>query len=245
EAWNDLLAGLAELDVVLGEVTRTVAYAWLARAARETLFQPRAVATPVQVLGLLEATGMRFDAVWVMGLDDETLPASPRPNPFLPIELQRAKQLPSASAERERAFARQVFEGLRQSAPQVIFSHPAREGDAERRPSPLLLELAEREAPQRSPGLAELVFMHRAEETFEDAQGPALDGGNVKGGVAILQDQSACAFRAFAKHRLRASEWPTPPAGPDAALRGAIVHRALELLWSRFRDRRGLVDAME
>lgn len=245
EAWNDLLAGLAELDVVLGEVTRTVAYAWLARAARETLFQPRAVAAPVQVLGLLEATGMRFDAVWVMGLDDETLPASPRPNPFLPIELQRAKQLPSASAERERAFARQVFEGLRQSAPQVIFSHPAREGDAERRPSPLLLELAEREAPQRSPGLAELVFMHRAEETFEDAQGPALDGGNVKGGVAILQDQSACAFRAFAKHRLRASEWPTPPAGPDAALRGAIVHRALELLWSRFRDRRGLVDAME
>lgn len=245
EAWNALLSSLAELDAVLGEISRGDALSWLARAAHETLFQPRTAAAPVQVLGLLEATGMRFDAVWVMGLDDETLPASPRPNPFLPVELQRAKQLPNASAQREGLFAKQVFEGLRQSGSEVVFSHPGREGDAERRPSPLLQELEPREVAENPEGLAHALFAARAAECFDDERGSPLDATRIKGGVSILQDQSHCAFRAFARHRLRAGEWPTPPAGPDAALRGAIVHRALELVWSRFRDRRHLIDAME
>lgn len=245
EAWNETLAKLAELDPVLGRVQRQVALGWLNRFASETLFQPRAANAPVQVLGLLEATGMTFDATWVMGMDDETLPASPRPNPFLPIEVQRDKGMPNASAAREHDFARDVFDGLCRSASHVAFSHASSEAGAERRPSPLLREVADGgEPPAEVPALAPHYFQAGASETFIDAQGSPHAGGYVRGGTALLQNQSHCAFRAFALHRLHALEWPTPANGPDAKVRGDIVHRTMEALWSHFRTRRGLAAAI-
>lgn len=236
EAWHELLGRLAEFDVVLGRVPRAVAMGWLQRLAGETLFQPRAADAPVQVLGLLEATGMRFDAVWVMGLNDDALPAAPRPNPFLPVELQRAKKLPHASAARELAFARELLHGLVNAAPEVVLSWARREADAELAPSPLLAAFPGASPPEPCPDIAHYLYVSRAHETYVDARAPAHPGGHVAGGTALLQNQSHCPFRAFAVHRLEALDWPTPQRGPDALLRGLVAHRVLERLWREWRS---------
>lgn len=246
EAWHDMLGKLADLDPVLDRIPRNVAVTWLRRRANETLFQPRAGAAPVHVMGLLEATGMHFDAMWVMGMDDETLPASPRPNPFLPVALQRQKQLPGASAVREQAFAERVFAGLCRGAGEVVFSYAERKQDAECRPSPLLRQMnVLASPPPRIRTVAQLLFDARAEEYLADTHGSPHAGGRVRGGTALLQNQSHCPFRAFAIHRLMADEWATPQLGPDAKVRGLMVHDVLERLWSRWRNRSELVRAFE
>lgn len=234
-AFNDLLGRLADFDIVLGMCSRATAFSWFSRLVNETPFQPRAADAPVQVLGLLEATGMQFDALWVMGLTDDVLPAAPRPNPFLPIEIQRAKNLPQSSAARELEFAQEIFSGLRRAAPLIFCSYPQREKDSELGPSPFLRDHANVTPPALPPTPAQQWFASTPMESIRDARGPVHAGGAVRGGTGLLQNQSHCPFRAFAVHRLHADDWPTPQPGPDALIRGLITHRVLEKLWTLWR----------
>jgi probable DNA repair protein len=235
-AWRELLAAFAAQDVVSARHNYAEALATLRRMAGERVFQPQTPAAPVQVLGLLEASGLDFDSLWVMGLDDESWPPSPRPNPFLPIDLQRTRGLPHASAERELEFARRLTERLAASAGNVVFSHPLNAGDEKRRASPLLQafpELLPSDFPAPQPGLASLMFGARAIETLSDEQAPALAPGSVvRGGTRLFQYQAACPFRAFATLRLDARTPEEPEPGLDAKARGMLLHAALETLWN-------------
>jgi len=58
----------------------------------------------------------------------------------------------------------------------------------------------------------------------------------LRGGTRIWQDQAACPFRAFARHRLGANGLNVPITGLDYAMRGKLTHRVLELLWKELRD---------
>ena len=235
-AWRELLAAFAAQDVVSARINYAEALATLRRMAGERVFQPQTPAAPVQVLGLLEASGLDFDSLWVMGLDDESWPPSPRPNPFLPHELQRTRGLPHASAERELEFARRLTERLAASAGNVVFSHPLNAGDEKRRASPLLQafpELLPSDFPAPHPGLASHLFAARDIEILSDEQAPALAPGSVvKGGTRLFQYQAACPFRAFATLRLDARAPEEPEPGLDAKARGMLLHSALEALWN-------------
>src|SRR6185436_19513354 len=54
-----------------------------------TLFQPESPDAPVQILGLIESEGLRFDCLWVSSLTDGAWPLEARPNPFIPLALQK------------------------------------------------------------------------------------------------------------------------------------------------------------
>ena len=235
-AWRELLAAFAAQDVVSTRHNYAEALAALRRMAGERVFQPQTPAAPVQVLGLLEASGLDFDSLWVMGLDDESWPPSPRPNPFLPLELQRTRGLPHASAERELEFARRLTERLAASAGNVVFSHPLNAGEEKRRASPLLQafpELLPSDFPAPPPGVASHLFAARDLETLSDEQAPALAPGSaVKGGTRLFQYQAACPFRAFATLRLDARAPEEPEPGLDAKARGMLLHAALDALWN-------------
>lgn len=235
-AWRELLAAFAAQDVVSAKYNYAEALATLRRMAGERVFQPQTPAAPVQVLGLLEASGLDFDSLWVMGLDDESWPPSPRPNPFLPLDQQRTRGMPHASAERELEFARRLTERLAASAGNVVFSHPLNAGDEKRRASPLLQaypELQTSDLPAPHPGLANHLFAAREIETISDEQAPALAPGSVvRGGTRLFQYQAACPFRAFATLRLDARAPEEPEPGLDAKARGMLLHAALEALWN-------------
>lgn len=234
-AWRELLARFAAQDLVSTRLHYTEALATLRRMASERVFQPQTPAAPVQVLGLLEASGLDFDSLWVMGLDDEGWPPSPRPNPFLPLDLQRAHGIPHASAERELEFARRLTERLAASAGNVVFSYPLNAGDEKRRASPLLQAYAQstpNDFPPPQASLASHIFAARRLETLMDEQAPVLPLGSVvKGGTRLFQYQAACPFRAFATLRLEARTPEEPQPGLDAKARGMLLHWALEALW--------------
>lgn len=252
QAWQDLLGILAGLDSLVPAITVDDAVARLRHAARDTLFQPQTPDAPLQVLGMLEAAGMAFEHLWIMGLHDSAWPPSPRPNPFLPARLQRQLGLPHASAARELAFAERVTQRLLDSAPDVIVSWPQREGDADLRPSPLIAELPPSlltppPSGERRTAAASLVGHIHANapgpESFADATPvPVSAAEEIRGGTRLLKNQAACPFRAFAEHRLHAVPLEQPASGLNAADRGALVHGAMEILWRELRDQQRLLE---
>lgn len=235
EAWRELLSALSSLDEITGRIDYGGALLTLKRMAGERIFQPKSPEVPVQVLGLLEATGLEFDCLWITGLHDAAWPGSPRPNPFIPIERQRRHNLPHASAARELEFARRLTTWLLSCAPEVIVSHPRQNGDEVLRPSPLIAHLPIKEP--KIPGVIGVFhrLVHESRPAFEripDERAPSLAAGaEARLGTSVFKDQAACPFRAFARARLGAQALEKPEPGLDALGRGILLHRAMENIW--------------
>lgn len=240
EAFDRMLGQLGQYAVVWGQVSFAEAAGLLGRLASETLFQPqRDPFARLDVLGLLEAEGGRWDAVWVLGLTDEVLPAPTRPNPLIPASVLRQAGAPRATPERELHWAGVLFDDLGRLAPNVWFSHARHEGERELRPSPFIAGLAE--VSTVSEPLAESAAVSCKLEAIIDQQGPALTASEtVSGGIALLDTQSRNPLWAFVKYRLGASQLPDyAPMGNQNA-RGLFMHRALELIWRKLEHHEAL-----
>jgi exodeoxyribonuclease-5 len=235
-AFGEVLDAFAALDPVLGKLSLAEALKRFAALCRERVFQAETRGTPsIQVLGVLESAGLEFDALWVMGLNDDRWPPAPRPNPLLPAELQRQAGSAHASAAVELDFARRVQDRLLASAPVVTLSWSRADGNRLLRPSPLLVE----QPPAVDlPGVRKIAALAEdACECLMDTQAPPVgEGEKVPGGSWILRAQAICPAWAFFQHRLGAAALETPVEGLDAADRGTLVHAVLEGFWMRWRD---------
>ncbi|WP_206370357.1 PD-(D/E)XK nuclease family protein [Solimonas marina] len=243
--WQELLADFARLERVLGRIPLSAAVGALRELAERTLFQPQSGDTRVQVMGVLEAQGLSFDALWVTGLDDEGFPAASRPHPFIPHALQRARRLPHASAERELAYAQAQLDGWRRRSGRLVLSHARSADGNERAPSPLLapwLDQLESPTVARLPLAWEALAATAQLERVEDAYGPPPREGEVlRGGTGVLGNQARCPFRGFALHRLQLRPLEAPAHGLQAYDRGNLVHEVLERLWSSWREQSALL----
>ncbi len=233
---NEMLGELAKLDRVGGQMPEGEALGVLRRLCAQTLFQPESADAPVQVLGILESAGMAFDCLWVSGLTDEAWPLKARPNPFLPIALQKQAGIPEASAEGSLALDRRITEQWLAAAPELVVSSYEKDGDRELACSPLVAGVALRalELPE-FPRLRDAVFAARKSATLEDRVAPPLAARQVRGGTRVLADQAACPFRAFAHWRLSAREMDEPADGLDAAGRGNLIHKLMASLWDELK----------
>jgi ATP-dependent helicase/nuclease subunit B len=245
--WQAMLVEYASLELLNLHVSCQEALTCLEKLANSIVFQPKTSTAPVQILGVLEASGLEFDYLWVAGLHDETWPAPLAPNPFLPIQLQRELGMPHASVKHEWDYHENLLRTFMKSAKHVIFSYPQYDGDRTLRPSTLLKdiptltsdELALR--PLQSP--SEQLFLHRQIETYQEEYGPALQSNeHFGGGSSILKYQAACPFKAFTKLRLAAEAIPEVQPGLSASERGMLVHDVLALLWSKLADQKQLID---
>ncbi len=233
-AFLEVLDGFGRFDGLLGKLSANVAVRRLRELCQQRLFQPETRGRPaLQVLGVLESAGLQFDALWVMGMNDDQWPPAPRPNPLLPAELLRAAGAAHASAEVELDFARRVHARLLASAPEVHFSWSRADGNRVLRPSPLLagLPLAV-DAPAAAKMPAASQFTAAACECLDDAQAPPVgEGEKVAGGSWLLRAQAICPAWAYYQYRLGAAAMDTPVEGLDPAARGTLVHQSLEVLW--------------
>ncbi len=235
-AFGEVLDGFGRFDALLGRIGQGAALARLRELCRQRLFQPETRGQPaIQVLGVLESAGLDFDALWVMGLNDDRWPPPPRPNPLLPVEMQRAAGSAHASAEVELDFARRVHARLLASAPIVHLSWARADGNRMLRPSPLLGDVTA--APlceHRVPTLAGRLASVSELLAIDDAQAPPVGVGEVvAGGSGVLRAQAICPAWAFYQYRLGAQALDTPVEGLDPAARGTLVHAALEWFWQR------------
>ncbi|MBF0152299.1 MAG: PD-(D/E)XK nuclease family protein [Magnetococcales bacterium] len=236
EAGRELLATFATLERVVGNISLPDALRRLRSLARQRLYQPETPDAPVQIEGVLEATGEPFSALWLLGFSGEVWPAAPDPNPFLPMAWQRQRGVPRASAQGELAFAEGLTRRLLASAPEVVVSHAQLLEGLPHQVSPLIADVPEIEtdSPEWSflrPG-CQSTPCTEVWEHYVDHQGPPLARGTlVSGGARILKSQAECPFQAFALHRLGATPLSEVEAMVDARTRGTLVHHVMEQFW--------------
>jgi probable DNA repair protein len=228
---------LATLDRVCGQTDYRTALSLLEQVCRETVFQPETPDAPIQVLGLLEAAGLEFDAVWVCGMVAGAFPAPASPNPLIPLGLQRSLRMPHADAQRELDYAQTLLAQLRCASGELIASYARLEQDTVLPPSPLVANFTAQAcvtAPRTPHYWPPVADPADALEQAVDTQAPLVspeEAKGIAGGSAVLGDQAMCPFRAFARHRLGARTIPEVESGLSAAERGSLVHSALYCLW--------------
>jgi ATP-dependent helicase/nuclease subunit B len=242
EQWEAVLKIFETLDSILPLLSHEDALIRFQTLVSTTLFQPKNAPSAIQILTPLEAIGLSFDALWLMGIQDTTWPPAPRPNPFLPTSLQRELRMPYASAEQTLRFYRQITTTLCTHTPNVIISYALRNSEGELRPSSLIQQLPDITLADLN--LAD--YKNPAQAIFETSQTtsplewiadewapPALSEEVRHSGSALFKDQAACPFRAFAHHRLRAKALEPTQAGLTYAERGTLIHQILETIWAR------------
>lgn len=242
-AWRELLSSLAALDLTARPMNLATVIDWLHQQAANTRFQVEDEGAPVQVMGMLEATGLRFDHLWIMGLHDGALPSPANPNPFLPTSLQRQHHLPHSSAERELEFAAKLMQRLLGSAPDVVLSYPATEGDRALTPSPLVAGgwWLDDDRPRANDWIERMRGSAVFDEIADEA-GPPLAQSDSTGGASLFKDMAACPLRAFAKHRLAARPLEEADLGLSYRDRGTTVHKGLEFIWRELGSHARLIE---
>lgn len=256
ESWKECLDKFASLDSILGQITLRKATETLTDIVQEHAFQVKTKESPIQAVGLLESSGMRFDHLWVMGCHAEILPALPSPNPFLPVVLRKQHNLPHSTAHRELEFAENSLQRLVTSSPNIIFSYPAMDKNTELKISPLLLPLKESKKESQatylldSHCLKDQFFLDKPLQPFEEAVTlPATEPEKTfyvakgpGGGTGVIKDQAECPFRSFAQHRLHTQTVEFPELDFDNRERGILVHQTLEYFWEETRSLNSLLE---
>ena len=235
QAWRDGLRELASLDATLAGLGRNEAISRLQQICQERIFQAHTAPARIQVLGLYEVSGLRFDHLWVAGLHNDNWPPGARPNPFIPGRLQKESQLPHSSPQRELEVARTLTQRLLDTAGDCVFSYPAQLDGERVLPSPLLAkQIIELEG--ELPGWHGDSWLETVAQADKPQLHPMLMPGKLKsgaarGGSSILKNQALCPFRAFASNRLGADGLASPVEGVSPMLHGSLVHSVLEFFW--------------
>jgi len=232
--WHALLDEYSALGTWLPRASAAEAIGTLGDLAAERNFDPASVEAPVTLTDSHDDPLVRYDGIWVAGLDAAQWPAAPRPDVFIPLRLQVAAGIPTASAAGQAKLARASLDAWRRCADTVVCSWARLEGDAHRSPSPLLAHVPGRtdyRASMAVPALASR-FAGIALESIDDSMGFPVDTRvPVAGGVTPLTLQSECGFHAYGEMRLGGRPLETPAPGLDARQRGMLLHKALELIW--------------
>ena len=235
QAWRDGLRELASLDATLPGLGRKKAIGQLLQICREKIFQAYTPPARIQVMGLYEVSGLRFDHLWVAGLHNDNWPPAARPNPFIPGRLQKDAQLPHSSPQRELEVARTLTQRLLETAGDCVFSYPAQLDGEPVLPSPLLAKQVIKQKGElpgwQGKSWQDTVAQADKPQLYPLLMPGKLKGGTARGGSSILKHQALCPFRAFASNRLGADGLATPVEGVSPMLHGSLVHSALEFFW--------------
>lgn len=229
KSWQSLLHDFAESTRLLGPMSRGEALAILRQLAQARLFQPEGAPNGVQVMGVLEAAGHRFEHLWVCGMARELWPAAARPHPFIPIALQRRLGMPDASPAVALEYARQIAARLCSSAGELTVSWPQQLDDEALTASPFFGDMTEKAVLPVPANWNEQMLAAGRTELLSDDPPPAWPPDMpVRGGASVLNLQAVSPLNAFIEKRLGAVEMRQPPVGINALQRGNLTHQALE-----------------
>ena len=230
EHWQQCLQELASLDAVINPCDLNTALQWLRDICAAHNFQAQSQASPIQVLGVLEASGLHFTHLWLSGMSRNAWPPAPAPDPLLPLPLQRQHNMPHASSEREYAYASHVSALFANCTQHLVCSHAEREGDCEQNVSALWSHLPSFSAEKYLPN--NIALDVPALENVDISHAPAVGAHeNIRGGFSILRTHIINPFNAFAKYRLGVDVADEPTLGVTAIERGNLVHTVLEHFW--------------
>lgn len=214
------------------------------RHIKLTVFQPQTdLDAPIQVMGLLEAAGMKFEHSILMHMDDNTFPGYGEPSPFIPLDEQINKEMPHSSPEREKEIATRIVNRITEASDTTTYLFAKLDKELEQEPCYLVKgdDLPTELTKSQDVSYARTEFrstsMHESPEKIDRRN----ESQKVKGGVGLVSDALKCQFRATAKHRLNLRA-PLPTSqGLTPIEQSNILHHALELFWSEYKAQEALL----
>jgi ATP-dependent helicase/nuclease subunit B len=226
-----------ELAFIKNQISFNDAMLILNDLAMNSVFQLQQPRTNINILGILEASGATFENIWVCNLTDKSLPNQTNFSAFIPIELQKNLSMPHTSLVRELDFARKQLLRFQNCANNVVFSFASFIDDIPMIICPLIkhLPLYETNICITSPENVALV------EYIENYLVPVIQTETINGGTSLLANQAKCPFKAFASHRLHASEQLMSD-NQNAIIRGQIMHKIMELIWRELKTQDNLLN---
>jgi len=242
QSWLETLQQFSELDKLLSAISATDAVHKLAQMCQAKMFQPETVGAPrIQILGMLESSATALDAAWILGMNDQHWPPPAKPNPLLPIKLQRDFGMPNADTDIQATFAQRVHERILLSAKNCVFSWSRKDADRELRPSPLLFNLQFAEAILPISTLAENLANPAEMQLLHDHLAPPiLPEDKLRGGSKLFETQAICPAWTFYQYRLGATALQAPVDGLDSMARGNLLHAVLQHFWLACKDSKTL-----
>ena len=239
-AWEAALNELTQLTPMVGEISLVEALEELQRILRQPRRSGPMPLKGTFLLNRAEDVGPGYDGIWVTGLTDAHWPASPRPNPVLPLKLQIAHGMPFTTSTESLEHSQKTLDRLIKRSPEVVLSWPAQLHDYSAQPSPLILPYPETSETKLlgsvAPREARRLFGSKSRHTVADPV-PPMTGKRLRGGARTLDLQSTCPLKAFLESRLAAKPLETVRRGVNARQRGIAAHRAMELLFGELPTR--------
>jgi len=241
--WNSLLEEFAGLAAVQRQIGIKRALDLLSQMTRDTMFIPKAAASPILISSILEAVGRPAEYCFVVGMND-AFPPAPKNDAFIPQRLLADSGHPDMNADSSFVQADMVIKNLLKSVKNSTISYAA-QGDQGheivRHCSPLFrsAQFTAHQSPAVLEQENELIH-------YRDTQGPAWqDAGRAKGGSKIFENQSHCPFKAFITHQLGFQAEDEAEFGLDHLDRGNVVHNLLDLIWQELQTQQQLLDHSE
>lgn len=240
QQWDGTIEQFCTLDNLGIEVGLATALKHLQLLAQDSVFHPKTADAPLQILGLLEGSGLHFDQLWIVGMNSQNFPASVAINPLLPADFQRQYEMPHSLPERELQIAQELLSGYKNNSQRLILSYPLLRGEEQLEPSPLIRDIAVSNGaelfvePETYPPWLEQPEQCELVEDRAPAYNPASE--NIRGGSKLLENQAICPFNAFATHRLKAEPLEEPIQGLSAMDRGSLIHEILFRLWTEWKS---------
>jgi len=239
------------MDDLIGEINFDLAISTLKRLCQQRIFQPQTPDSPIQVLGLLEAGGLHFDQVWVCGMSELNWPPAPQAHPLLPVDLQRANNMPHCSVEREQHYAHALSNHLIHNSQHCVFSWVAQSEENLVSIAHMFKHFpalpAQANIPEKS---SDLQTQHpyknslqdsSTQEIIEDSTGSPLASDILKGGQGFIKAQAQNPFDAYMQYRLNIRTLKEPSLGLPKNLRGDLIHLALQFIWQTLKGQTALL----
>lgn len=236
--FTTLLDEFRQFAVITDQLSQKEALNILNYLLDNTIFQAQKSNAPIQISGLLEASGCEFDSLWVMGLTDQCLPQKVQLSAFIPPQLQRELHMPHSLPERELNFAQLTLKRLERGSKSTVFSFSRLQGDTPNLPCSLITGLPDFEPLLTSTPQEKPTSLIPYKESYNV---PLIFNEVISGGTTLLANQAKCPFKAFAEHRLKAKPSLQTSDGLDPKEKGIIVHKIMEVLWRALQNQSNLL----
>lgn len=183
----------------------------------------------------------KWKGVWVIGLDDGTLPLSSPVNHLLPILSQQKAGVPQVDMDVQMQRSEQLLQHVYHIAEQVHLSyHSLDTKNNELRPTPMVSEVLPARLCSKTP-VSKDAYIQRYQEPLylKDLQGDFL---YQKSGYQVLEYQAVSPLEGFARYHLNLSPMRSYEKTSLNMLRGNFTHAVMQKIWEYLKTKQALED---
>ena len=237
--WKALSESLIRYDALVGDIGIRDYQSLFEHISAEIVFHEESVISDIHILGAIEAEGIPFDHMRVLGVDDSRWPARVDRNPFIPPALQVTNNVPHCSAERELEYSMKLIESYRRLSEKLVFSYANIDSDGRARNRTPLLKLDD------DVGASPINEVYHSDDVelqdFGYEKAPYTDELGVVGGSYYFKDYMKCQFLGFSKHRLGLKAEDDLDYGLGKNHQGTIFHNMMKGFWDEIKTQSNLL----